>query len=113
MPPYGDILEPEQITALAAYVHGLSNGAAADDAESATLFAENCAACHGDSGEGIRDVGGPRLNDGIWLFGGEPNQIAAQIRNPQQGVMPAWLGRLDEDTIKMLTVYVHSLGGGE
>ena len=28
-------------------------------------------------------------------------------------VMPAWAGRLDESTIKALTVYVHTLGGGE
>jgi len=28
-------------------------------------------------------------------------------------VMPAFGSRLDETTIKMLTVYVHSLGGGQ
>jgi cytochrome c oxidase cbb3-type subunit 3 len=28
-------------------------------------------------------------------------------------VMPAWGGRLSESTIKALTVYVHTLGGGE
>jgi len=27
--------------------------------------------------------------------------------------MPAWVGRLDPVTIKALTVYVHSLGGGK
>jgi len=27
--------------------------------------------------------------------------------------MPAWTGRLSEPTIKALTVYVYSLGGGE
>ena len=49
----------------------------------------------------------------IWLYGGEPEQIAAQIDQPRLGVMPAWQGRLDDTTIKMLAVYVHSLGGGE
>jgi cytochrome c oxidase cbb3-type subunit 3 len=29
------------------------------------------------------------------------------------GVMPAWHSRLDAATIKSLTLYVHSLGGGE
>ncbi|MEM8916818.1 MAG: cytochrome C oxidase Cbb3, partial [Pseudomonadota bacterium] len=43
----------------------------------------------------------------------EPEQITAQIAEPQHGVMPAWQTRLDDTTIKMLTVYVHSLGGGE
>jgi len=28
-------------------------------------------------------------------------------------VMPAWAGRLDDTTIKALTVFVHTLGGGE
>ncbi len=28
-------------------------------------------------------------------------------------VMPGWLDRLGETTVKELTVYVHSLGGGQ
>ena len=79
----------------------------------APLFAENCASCHGETGEGVVDLGGPALNDMIWLYGGEPEQIAAQINRPRLGAMPAWQGRLDDATIKMLAVYVHSLGGGE
>ena len=35
------------------------------------------------------------------------------ITNGRAGVMPAWVGRLDPSTIKALTVYVHSLGGGK
>jgi len=27
--------------------------------------------------------------------------------------MPAWQGRLSESEIKLLTVYVHDLGGGQ
>ena len=38
---------------------------------------------------------------------------AAQISQPRHGVMPAWGGRLGEANVKQLTVYVHSLGGGE
>ncbi|MFZ0694982.1 MAG: cytochrome C oxidase Cbb3, partial [Alphaproteobacteria bacterium] len=30
-----------------------------------------------------------------------------------RGVMPAWVDRLPDATIKMLAVYVHSLGGGQ
>jgi cytochrome c oxidase cbb3-type subunit 3 len=29
------------------------------------------------------------------------------------GVMPAWQGRLEDATIRMLATYVHSLGGGQ
>jgi cytochrome c oxidase cbb3-type subunit 3 len=28
-------------------------------------------------------------------------------------MMPAWAARLDDNSIKALTVYVHTLGGGE
>jgi len=28
-------------------------------------------------------------------------------------MMPAWTGRLTDETIKMLAVYVHGLGGGQ
>ena len=35
------------------------------------------------------------------------------ITSGRAGVMPAWNGRLDPVTIKALTVYVHSLGGGK
>jgi cytochrome c oxidase cbb3-type subunit 3 len=30
-----------------------------------------------------------------------------------KGVMPAWDGRLNPEQIKLLTVYVHELGGGK
>jgi cytochrome c oxidase cbb3-type subunit 3 len=77
------------------------------------VYVENCAACHGDDGEGIADFGAPRLSDGIWLKGSTEAQIAAQIRNPKHGVMPGWVERLGEPTIKQLAVYVHTLGGGQ
>ena len=117
MPAYGadEILTNEEISDLAEYVLSLS-GRAEDQAavdRAAEAYLENCAACHGEAGEGIPDLGAPRLNDQIWLFGGSREAILAQIHKPQQGVMPGWEGRLDENTIKMLTVYVHTLGGGQ
>ena len=78
------------------------------------LFAENCAACHGEDGKGNRELGAPNLTDGIWLYGGEPSSDRRRRSpTPRHGVMPAWARRLDEATIKELAVYVHSLGGGE
>jgi len=79
----------------------------------AEIYADNCAACHGEGGEGDPSLGAPRLNDQIWLYGGTRGDIMAQVNKPQHGVMPAWTGRLDPATIKMLSVYVHSLGGGQ
>jgi len=39
--------------------------------------------------------------------------VVQSIAYARAGVMPAWAGRLDEATIKMLALYVHALGGGE
>jgi cytochrome c oxidase cbb3-type subunit 3 len=117
MPAYGrdELLDREQIADVAWYVRKLSNQehdeAAAGRGE--TVYAENCGFCHGDAGEGMAEVGAPRLSDAIWLYGGEYEQIVSQINNPRMGVMPAWGERLGETAVKQLAVYVHGLGGGE
>ncbi len=117
MPAFGadEILPAEEIAAAADFVLSLS-GRAEDEAAAAAgaeIYADNCAACHGEAGEGDPSQGAPRINDQIWLYGGERDEIIAQIRKPQHGEMSPWVGRLDPDSIKMLTVYVHSLGGGQ
>jgi cytochrome c oxidase cbb3-type subunit 3 len=68
--------------------------------------------CHGAKGEGNVEVGSPSLADRIWLYGGDKASVVQSIRASRAGVMPSWSDRLDEPTIKMLAVYVHSLGGG-
>lgn len=80
-------------------------------ARGATIYADNCAACHGERGGGDQAQGAPALNDAVWLYGSTPAGIEAQIANPRHGVMPGWAGRLDPETIKMLTIYVSTLGG--
>jgi cytochrome c oxidase cbb3-type subunit 3 len=77
------------------------------------VYAENCAVCHGDKGEGKRELGAPALRSGVHLYGDTREAVRAQIANPKQGVMPAWNTRLDEATIRAVTLYVHGLGGGE
>ena len=77
------------------------------------LYAENCVACHGERGEGNRELGAPRLNDQVWLYGGDKAAISRTIAAARAGVMPAWGSRLDPAMVNMLTVYVHALGGGE
>ena len=63
-------------------------------------------------GKGNQALGAPDLTDELWLYGGEKTTIAETIINSRNGVMPAWAGRLDPETIKELAIYVHSLGGG-
>jgi cytochrome c oxidase cbb3-type subunit 3 len=117
MPRFGadGLLTRAQIDDVAEHVLSFTNRATDQAAASrgAVLFAENCVACHGDRGEGNRDVGALRLNDQVWLYGGSKRDIVASITSPRMGVMPAWQGRLDPAMVNMLTVYVHSLGGGE
>jgi cytochrome c oxidase cbb3-type subunit 3 len=117
MPRFGldGMLEPAQIDDIAQYVMSLSGNATdeAAAARGAPLFADNCAACHGESGQGNVDLGAPNLTDSIWLYGGDLADIKKSIETGRGGVMPYWAGRLDPVTIKMLTAYVHALGGGQ
>ena len=115
MPAFGDILDKDQIRQVSSYVASLTGNAA--DATAAVagkeVFADNCASCHGEDAKGNRDFGAPNLTDAISLYGSTEAEVARQVRAPRHGVMPAWLGRLGDSTVKELTVYVHSLGGGE
>ncbi len=117
MPAFGKdgLLSASEIKDLVEYVTHLSNreADAAAVARGATLFADNCAACHGEDGKGMHELGAPNLTDAIWLYGGDRAAITNTITNAHQGVMPTWGGKLKPWTIDALTIYVHSLGGGE
>ncbi|NIX77507.1 cytochrome-c oxidase, cbb3-type subunit III [Microvirga terricola] len=118
MPAFGrdGMLKRSELSNVADYVRSLSGLATekgADLAAGAKIFADNCAACHGDKGQGSQDLGAPNLSDKIWLFGSDKATIMEGLWNGRGGVMPAWEGRLDDTTIKALTLYVHSLGGDQ
>ena len=76
MPAFGTdgMLTREQIADVTQYVLSLTHGEtdAAAAARGASVFADNCASCHGESGEGMQELGAPALNDAIWLYGSEP-----------------------------------------
>jgi cytochrome c oxidase cbb3-type subunit III len=110
------VLKKEEIVTVANYVRSLSGLPTApgyDAAAGKKIFADNCVACHGEGGKGNQELGAPNLTDQIWLYGSDEATIIETITNGRAGVMPAWTGRLDPVTIKALTVYVHSLGGGK
>jgi cytochrome c oxidase cbb3-type subunit III len=117
MPRFGkdQLLDKSQINDVAEYVLSLSGKStdAAAAERGAGIFAENCAACHGEDGKGMQELGAPNLTDAIWLYGGDKADVVKSIETGRGGVMPAWHTRLDEDTIKQLAVYIHSLGGGQ
>ena len=70
MPAFGrdELLEEGDIDAVVNYVMSLSGDPV--DASlvetGATVYADNCAACHGPNGGGNRELGAPALNDAIW-----------------------------------------------
>lgn len=116
MPAFGEILEPAQIDEVANFVMTLSGAEAADAGKvdaGAVVYADNCAACHGESGEGDVAQGAPNLSDQIWLFGGDYDTIRETVTDSRFGVMPAWNTRLTEAQIRAVSAYVHQLGGGE
>jgi cytochrome c oxidase cbb3-type subunit 3 len=110
------ILKKSEIESVANYVLSLSGQAFNPKLkleEGKELFAQNCAACHGEEAKGNKELGAPNLTDSVWLYGSAPEQVIATITNGRKGVMPAWDGRLDRTTIRSLALYVHSLSGGK
>ena len=115
MPAFAEMLEADQVGQVSAYVASLSGATEHPDLLEAgkQLFADNCASCHGEAAKGNQELGAPDLTDAISLYGSGEAAVAAQVRAPRHGVMPAWGARLGDTTVKELTVFVHSLGGGE
>jgi cytochrome c oxidase cbb3-type subunit 3 len=118
MPAFGKdkMLKADEIVNVANFVRELARlntRPGTDLAAGRKIYADNCAVCHGLDGKGNREFGAPDLTDGIWLFGSDEAAIIEIVTNSRSSVMPAWAGRLDPVTIKALTYYVHSLGGGE
>ena len=128
MPAFSEVLTGEQIDQLANYVSSLSgigHDSAKADAGNALFHGEAaaCYVCHGGDAKGRKELGAPNLTDSVWLWANVPAAVGnegkvaairAVINNGlNRGVMPAWEGRLSPEQIKVLTVYVHELGGGQ
>ena len=118
MPAFGrdGLLKRPDLEAVVDFVRSLSKLAVdpkANLAQGAKVFADNCASCHGDKAQGNRELGAPNLTDAIWLYGSGREAMIDVVSNGRMGLMPAWAGRLDDTTIKALTVYVYTFGGGE
>lgn len=115
MQAYGGVLSRDQIADLVEYVTALSGREANEEAveRAAPLFAQQCSSCHGAEGRGDHAQGAPNLTDGIWLYGGDRVTLQQTIANGRGGVMPAWTDRLSNEQIVALSIYVHTLGGGE
>lgn len=73
------------------------------------LYIQNCAACHGQAGEGTV---GPNLTDEYWIHGGDVNDIFRTIKYgvPSKGMVP-WQGKLTKDQNLAVSSYILSLQG--
>jgi cytochrome c oxidase cbb3-type subunit 3 len=138
MTAHKDILTPEEVDIMANFAVELSEGGAGSQQGWEIYNAKGCSACHGADGTGVLatlpdgtvvTVGAANLKDGIWRF--EPggyesakHTIMYGVNQPgveqsRDAVMPSFAqvgqleGKLSPDQIKMLTVYVHQLGGGQ
>ena len=124
MPAFGQVLAEEKLEQLANYVLSLS-GHAVDNAKAdlgRTIFQGKeggCYYCHTESGTGMASQGAANLTDAIWTVADVPgaaddkariDAVEAVVRDGVHRQMPAWSGRLDDTQIKLLTVYVQSLG---
>ncbi|TSA23105.1 MAG: cytochrome-c oxidase, cbb3-type subunit III [Betaproteobacteria bacterium] len=128
MPAFGEALEKPQIAAISQYVLSLS-GHAVDKtlaAEGDKLFHSDtgaCFYCHGDNAKGRKEFGAPNLTDKIWQWANVPAAADMKAKTAEvqkvitaglnKGVMPAWEQRLNPGQIKLLSIYVHELGGGK
>ena len=67
----------------------------------------NCVGCHGHGGGSI----GPPLMDGDWIYGSEPENIAASIVQGRPNGMPAFGGKIVTTQVWQLAAYVRSMSG--
>lgn len=104
-------LDDGAISDLVVYVQSLSGQKA--DAQLAANGKKNydmlCVACHQADGSGNQALGAPRLNDDIWLYGGDPATIRETLILGRNGNMPAHENLLSEDRQRLVTAYVLSL----
>lgn len=104
-------LDDKAIGELVVYVQSMSGQKA--DPELAAAGKKNfdmlCIACHGVDGSGNQALGAPRLNDNIWLYGGDPESIRETLVKGRNGMMPAFKDSLSEDQRRLITAYVIGL----
>jgi len=77
-----------------------------------TLFAENCAACHGIGGAGVVGLF-PNLIDDDWLWGGKVEEIQMTLEQGRNGFMPGFKKTFTDAQLDDVVEYVLSLSGHE
>lgn len=126
MPGFKASLSTKQIDNVTEYVLKLSGNKvnANKAAKGKAVFegAGGCFACHTKAGTGQIAMGSANLTDKVWTvadvqgaktLADKKAAVKAVISKGISRDMPAWQGRLSDADIKMLTFYVHQIGGGK
>lgn len=111
MPAWEQILQPQGVTEVSAYVQSLTGRDVDSELAAAgeTHFQTYCAACHAADGTGNTMMGAPDLTDDAWLYGGSPGVIKQSIAAGRNGEMPSHRDFLGEEKVHVLTAYIYSL----
>lgn len=126
MPSFKARLSVKQISDVAEYVLSLSgnevDAAAVKRGKVVFTNTGGCVACHGNDAKGQISMGSANLTDKIWTIAdvsgadtaeAKKSAIIDVVTNGKTRQMPSWKDRLSATEIKMLTFYVHELGGGK
>lgn len=97
--------------ALSEYVAAMPSGEADPESGAASLFAENCATCHGEGGTGGLLNGAPSLVDQAAIYGQDVETVMETLWRGRQGLMPSWSERLSDVEINALALYVARMSG--
>lgn len=100
------VLGEDGVSNVADYVQQLAAGTASEEHAGRQQYMTLCVACHGPDGAGNPLLGAPRLNDAIWLYGGELADIRHSIAAGRNGMMPAFEGKLDDLQVKLLVAWL-------
>ena len=93
------------MTQVTAYVKAMTTSQA-DAMPGKMLYQQFCIACHGAEGNGNPLLGAPRLNDDIWLYGGDDAVLRQSIAEGRKGQMPAFANRLDDVEVRLLVAWL-------
>lgn len=127
MPAFRETFSEAQLDDVASYVLSLSGQPvdAPAAARGKIIFQTDeggCHYCHTPAATGLKLQGAANLTDQIWTIvdvngAADPESKKALVKQLiADGVerrMPYWSERLTQAQIKLLTVYVHELGGGQ
>lgn len=105
MVSWQQVLGDEGVKNVTDYVATLSGTPLAEHPGKAQ-YDQFCVACHGLAGEGNAALGAPRLDDDIWLYGGDEQSIYHSIAIGRFGVMPAFEDRLDATQVRLLVAWM-------